>query len=142
MSTPERRGARAAHHLVAERYKTRVCSNFATTGRCPYQSRCVFAHGEGELRSTDMNVRDGLLTEAKIRSFNRAKEFHRRRESQKSTAKSNDNSARVSDAEEPVATEQRVATAHPWRHNPYSANCTVELQESNSMPRKEHDATS
>ena len=32
------------------RYKTQLCSHWINTGECRYGSRCVFAHGETELR--------------------------------------------------------------------------------------------
>ncbi|KAJ3147657.1 hypothetical protein HDU86_007903, partial [Geranomyces michiganensis] len=31
-------------------YKTRLCERDATDGNCPYGTRCIFAHGPGELR--------------------------------------------------------------------------------------------
>jgi hypothetical protein len=31
-------------------YKTRLCDNFETNGRCAYGDRCRFAHGHAELR--------------------------------------------------------------------------------------------
>ncbi|KAH9597461.1 zinc finger protein [Trypanosoma melophagium] len=57
--------------ILAERYKTKLCRNYMETGVCPYQSRCMFAHGEYELRTAEMNVCDGLVTEEAIRAFRR-----------------------------------------------------------------------
>lgn len=62
----------AERHVLAERYRTKMCRNYLTTGECPYEVRCMFAHGEHELRTTEMNVRDGLITEEAIKSFQRA----------------------------------------------------------------------
>lgn len=59
-------------HILAERFKTKVCRNFLTQGFCPYESRCMFAHGDAEMRSADMNIRDGLFTEEAIKAFKRA----------------------------------------------------------------------
>ena len=69
-----------ARYLLAERYKTKMCRNYMTTGHCPYTHRCMFAHGQQELRTTDMNVRDGLMTEEAIRSFQRAMTAYNRGE--------------------------------------------------------------
>ncbi|ORC84644.1 Zinc finger protein CTH1, partial [Trypanosoma theileri] len=55
--------------ILAERYKTKFCRHFIETGVCPYESRCMFAHGEMELRTAEMNMRDGLFTEEAIRAF-------------------------------------------------------------------------
>lgn len=33
------------------RYKTQMCQNFTTRGKCPYNKKCQFAHGAEELRS-------------------------------------------------------------------------------------------
>ena len=38
--------------LESEDYKTRLCRNFSSTGKCPYNHKCFFAHGPEELRST------------------------------------------------------------------------------------------
>lgn len=34
-------------------YKTEMCATFSTTGACPYNSKCRFAHGKQELRSVN-----------------------------------------------------------------------------------------
>lgn len=54
--------------VQADRYKTRMCDKWAA-GNCPYDVRCMFAHGEEELRTADDNIRDGLLTEEAIRQY-------------------------------------------------------------------------
>jgi len=61
-----------ARHILAERFKTRLCYNYIRTGSCPYESRCMFAHGEPELRTTEQNMDDGLYTEEAIKSYQRA----------------------------------------------------------------------
>eukprot|EP01084_Bolivina_argentea_P230939 389589_1 len=33
-----------------EKFKTELCVKFQELGACPYNTRCRFAHGEGELR--------------------------------------------------------------------------------------------
>lgn len=38
---------------VMELAKTRLCKHFSATGSCPYESRCLFAHGQQELRSRE-----------------------------------------------------------------------------------------
>lgn len=57
--------------VLADRYKTRMCRNYEETGRCPYENKCMFAHGEAELRTTEMNLEDGLVTEEAIKAFQR-----------------------------------------------------------------------
>jgi hypothetical protein len=57
--------------ILAERFKTQMCRNYERTGSCPYVHRCMFAHGEWELRTPDMNILDGLVTEAAIKEFKR-----------------------------------------------------------------------
>jgi hypothetical protein len=63
--------ANAERHVLAERYKTKMCRNYLQTGECPYEIRCMFAHGDHELRSCEMNIRDGLITEEAIKDFQR-----------------------------------------------------------------------
>lgn len=58
-------------NILAKRYKTKLCRNYLETGKCPYDARCMFAHGGYELRSTQMNLDDGLVTEKAIRMFQR-----------------------------------------------------------------------
>jgi len=57
--------------IVAERFKTKLCRNYSRLGACPYEHRCMFAHGELDLRTKDMNIRDGLVTEDAIKFFQR-----------------------------------------------------------------------
>lgn len=38
---------------VMELAKTRLCKHFTASQTCPYESRCLFAHGQQELRSRD-----------------------------------------------------------------------------------------
>jgi hypothetical protein len=70
----ERYGAAAAtvdpnRSIVADRFKTRSCENFKRHGECSFAHRCMFAHGEEELRTTEMNIRSGLTTEEAIKTF-------------------------------------------------------------------------
>jgi len=39
-----------------EKVKTRLCRNFSSPEGCRFGERCVFAHGEDELRSEEMNI--------------------------------------------------------------------------------------
>lgn len=57
--------------ILAERYKTRPCRNWTANGFCPYEERCMFAHGEEELRTKEMNYADGLTTEEAIKQHQR-----------------------------------------------------------------------
>jgi hypothetical protein len=55
--------------ILAERFKTRLCRKFSDTGSCPYEERCMFAHGEANLRTKEMNLADKLTTEDAISNF-------------------------------------------------------------------------
>jgi hypothetical protein len=57
--------------LLAERFKTKMCRSYERTGSCPYVHRCMFAHGDHELRNKAMNLADGLVTEEAIKYFKR-----------------------------------------------------------------------
>jgi len=57
--------------ILAERFRTKMCRNFLERGACPYVHRCMFAHGESELRTTEQNVADRLFSEDAIRAFKR-----------------------------------------------------------------------
>jgi hypothetical protein len=57
--------------LDANRFKTKLCRQVLRHGACPYESRCMFAHNPEELRTADMNRRDGLISEDAIRAFRR-----------------------------------------------------------------------
>jgi hypothetical protein len=66
--------AAAAHKpILAERFKSKVCKNFEEQGNCPYEDRCMFAHGAHELRSKEMNLADNLVTEEAIKAFQKAR---------------------------------------------------------------------
>jgi hypothetical protein len=62
----------AERTILAERFKTKMCRNYERTGACPYVHRCMFAHGDHELRTVEMNLADGLTTEDAIAQFKRA----------------------------------------------------------------------
>lgn len=69
--------------ILAERFKTKICKNFMECGSCPYYFRCMFAHGEHELRTKQMNMADGLYTEEAIKAFKRANyEAEKRRQAE------------------------------------------------------------
>jgi hypothetical protein len=55
--------------IHAERFKTKICENYEKHGFCPYEDRCMFAHGAHELRTPETNVAYGLVTEGSINAF-------------------------------------------------------------------------
>jgi hypothetical protein len=64
--------ATAERHVQAERFRLKLCRNYVAKGTCPYEYRCMFAHGEAELRTAEQNLRDGLYTEEAVKSYQRA----------------------------------------------------------------------
>jgi len=55
------------------RYKTKLCKHWMETGMCPFQGRCIFSHGQEEIRTADENRAKGLTTESALREVqNRA----------------------------------------------------------------------
>lgn len=74
-------------HILASRYKTKRCKNYLATGACPYEIRCMFAHGEEELRTAEQNMADGLTSEEAIKAFQ-----HRRFSNNRRHTMSNGNS--------------------------------------------------
>ncbi|EKF32274.1 hypothetical protein MOQ_003879 [Trypanosoma cruzi marinkellei] len=118
-------GDMAARPILAERYKTKFCRNYVLTGICPYQRRCMFAHGEYELRTPEMNIRDGLVTEEAIRLFRRqfssalcAFDKPRRRGFPAPPYFYNAMGDCISDCTGPV----RMAPAKLYTHNPYKSD--------------------
>lgn len=63
--------------VFAKRFRTELCRGFLATGACAYHSKCMFAHGEAELRTEQQNLDDGLVCESAIRAW---KKQHRNRE--------------------------------------------------------------
>jgi hypothetical protein len=65
--------AAATEHkpILAERFKTKMCQNHEKHGSCPYETRCMFAHGEQDLRTKEMNLAANLVTEEAIKNFQR-----------------------------------------------------------------------
>jgi hypothetical protein len=66
--------------ILAQRFKTKPCRTWGDTGTCPYQERCMFAHGDADRRTKEENVRDGLTTEAAIKSFQQVQMRRNRRD--------------------------------------------------------------
>ena len=59
--------------IWASRFKSKTCERFDETGDCTYGYKCMFAHGPHEIRTKEMNFRDGLITEESIKIFQQAK---------------------------------------------------------------------
>jgi hypothetical protein len=57
--------AAAGVHRFPLRYKTTLCVNFTTKGSCPRGQACLYAHGEGELRTIVENRISRSLNAAK-----------------------------------------------------------------------------
>lgn len=70
--------------ILAERFKTKMCRNYVEQGACPYEIRCMFAHGDDEMRTKAMNLADGLTTEENIKAFQRAQAERQRKAVKKS----------------------------------------------------------
>ena len=53
-----------------QKYKTTLCRHWQTTGACTIGVKCVFAHGEGELRNPNdpITLNQNILTDAKMLS--------------------------------------------------------------------------
>eukprot|EP00760_Papus_ankaliazontas_P004852 PhM_4_TR12212/c0_g1_i1/m.29186 len=49
------------------RFRTTICRHYRATGFCPYAPRCLFAHGDHELRSTNTNTTDGITDLSRLR---------------------------------------------------------------------------
>jgi len=124
MPTPP---AATERHIMAERYKTKMCRNYLATGACPYETRCMFAHGEHELRTPEMNLRDGLITEEAIKAYQRV--LHMRQLG---------NSPTTSAAPSPRASSSSIGSivsscnksSNTFTHNPYRANAAQAIMSS------------
>jgi len=121
-------------HVLAERYKTKMCRNALTSGCCPYEHRCMFAHNESELRTTEMNLRDGLLTEEAIKAFQRVMNL-RKRSTERGPAPDYHHVASASAFEHPLLEEAEHhdrcycdECATSYTHNPYSLSSGVVYQ--------------
>lgn len=51
-SEPVPKSTRTEDNSTAEKFKTKLCHHFMTTGKCYYGAKCHFAHGEHQLRRT------------------------------------------------------------------------------------------
>ena len=59
----------ARKRLFATRFKTEMCRTYSAEGACPYEGRCMFAHGACDLRTEAMNERDGLTSALAVREW-------------------------------------------------------------------------
>jgi hypothetical protein len=57
--------------IIAERFKTKRCKKFEQTGHCPYLGKCMFAHGERELRTLEQNMEEGIVSQIAVYSLRR-----------------------------------------------------------------------
>ena len=56
-------------HMCPRLPQTAASALAAEQALCPYESRCLFAHGEHQLRTAQQNIADGLTTEEAIVAF-------------------------------------------------------------------------
>eukprot|EP00672_Neobodo_designis_P008217 CAMPEP_0174877834 /NCGR_PEP_ID=MMETSP1114-20130205/82457_1 /TAXON_ID=312471 /ORGANISM="Neobodo designis, Strain CCAP 1951/1" /LENGTH=202 /DNA_ID=CAMNT_0016113221 /DNA_START=284 /DNA_END=892 /DNA_ORIENTATION=- len=124
--------------ILAQRFRTKMCKNHVERGECPYVHRCMFAHGESELRTTEQNVADRLFSEDAIRAFKCA-HYKRQLKAEKLTAAALAASAALiaATAAEPIptgatpisapfiGTAAAITTVSPMRtparrHDPYA----------------------
>ena len=57
----------------AKHFKTQLCHNFCAHGVCKYNQKCLFAHGDDDVRSVPQNVAEGLVSDKSIRTYQRQK---------------------------------------------------------------------
>lgn len=100
---------RKEQKILAERFKTQMCRNYERKGSCPYENKCMFAHGDADLRTPEMNVRDGLFTEESIEAFRRAQRLLKKR--------ANQQAARLAAAAATMAVEE--ADARPTERDAF-----------------------
>jgi hypothetical protein len=103
----------ATKAIDASQYRTKLCSNYLTHGACTYGPRCMFAHGDTELRTREMNASDQLETTHDITTLRNAerravKEADRRRELRRAQKKRS--KLRKRDAAQEAATLLALAT--------------------------------
>lgn len=53
----------------ALRFRTEKCRTYEACGKCNYRDKCMFAHGDDEMRTSKMNEIDGLVDEKAIRGW-------------------------------------------------------------------------
>ncbi len=104
--------------VMASRYKSKLCRNYVMYGQCPYENRCMFAHGEHELRTMEQNVKDGLITEEAIKSFGRQQRAQSQGQPSTPTEVAVSQGGAAVDATSP---------ARRFVHNPYSLSCSFSL---------------
>lgn len=105
-------------HILADRYKTKMCKNFVAKGECPYEVRCMFAHGEKELRTSADNVRDGLISEEAIKAFQRQQNQSKRRAAYAAAREENERVAAANQQQDVyVDAEEENVEAYYHHHN-------------------------
>jgi len=59
--------------LFALRFRTEYCRTFMCTGECRYRDKCMFAHGDSEMRTEAQNEADELVSDKAVRIWIRDK---------------------------------------------------------------------
>jgi hypothetical protein len=98
--------------ILAERFKTKMCQNYEKTGVCPYEVRCMFAHGPGDLRTKEMNYRDRLTTDEAIKNYQRVRMIAQRT-AEKRRKQAAKRAAEETPAETPAEAAEQGAVAGP-----------------------------
>jgi hypothetical protein len=109
------------------RFRTALCEKYEIYGSCPYQCKCMFAHGPGELRTPEMNEADELISDKAIRSFlrNLAVLNNQQAQSQDDYEYLRDATTTTTPSDSGSEDHEHTSTAPTpkstgYRHNPYS----------------------
>eukprot|EP00743_Colponemidia_sp_Colp-15_P009220 GILK01010067.1.p1 GENE.GILK01010067.1~~GILK01010067.1.p1 ORF type:complete len:261 (+),score=8.76 GILK01010067.1:30-785(+) len=131
----------AKDKILAERFKTQMCRNYERKGSCPYENKCMFAHGDADVRTPEMNVRDGLFTEEAIEAFRRAQRLLRKRANQ--AARQAAALARSAQAAEGITITTTVFATESQRAGRPSFMCTPTTPSVSVSPAalSEHDSS-
>jgi hypothetical protein len=92
--------------IIARKFRTKLCQHFLNRGMCPFECRCMFAHGLAGLRSAEQNFAEGLTSEAAIKEF-------QRREAQAQHARESGCTAGSDDASTAAVAAPQLPTGKP-----------------------------
>ena len=119
----------ARKRLFATRFKTEMCRTYSAEGACPYEGRCMFAHGAGDLRTEAMNERDGLTSALAVREWldvisgansSVTSTQHGHSDGGDWSSTSGDEYVPRSPTPTPSNNSSKAKAAVSWRHEPYS----------------------
>lgn len=119
-SSPKEPESSNTNSVAPTLFRTKMCRNYILSRyqSCPYEDRCMFAHGLEFMRTKERNIREGLVTDAAVQHFQAMEKRQRRSSNSSAPASATDSgigspTSTIDTLPVPTTMPQRVPVESP-----------------------------